>query len=269
MWQPVSAHHTRPDIASPLSVFHEITDGETRQQWRLMLRLNEADLMLYFLDTSTDSAKNEALTRLHKEMANRINDYGEFSFYNDDTDDKCDSLCELMNDRHWFSLLANFNPLFLIPSPPEVNPFNKCNPVHDHGILNTVFAELVTSLRNVNIPEWQWDTYVLTSLDFINTVIFKNNCRLREIDDSIITLVIRFTIPIAKLFAKAAMRLLDDSRAAMSGHPFTPRASINLNTSLFAHFKSYDKEALNCFVFDNITSVKALDHWAIAVYDFG
>ena len=269
MWQTVSAHHTRPDITSPLSVFHEITDDETRQQWRLMLRLNEADLMLYFLDTSTDSAKNEALTRLHKEMANRINDYGEFSFYNDDTDDKCDPLCELMNDRHWVSLLANFNPLFLIPSPPEVNPFNKCNPVHDHGILNTVFAELVTSLRNVNIPEWQWDTYVLTSLDFINTVIFKNNCRLREIDDSIITLVIRFTIPIAKLFAKAAMRLLDDSRAAMSGHPFTPRASINLNTSLFAHFKSYDKETLNCFGFDNITSVKALDHWAIAVYDFG
>ena len=74
MWQTVSAHHTRPDITSPLSVFHEITDDETRQQWRLMLRLNEADLMLYFLDTSTNSAKNEALTRLHKEMENRITD---------------------------------------------------------------------------------------------------------------------------------------------------------------------------------------------------
>lgn len=235
-----------------------INDPDTTLEWKLIESWNMSSLM-EFLNTNTSFRRKRQIFEEHEREKREEMD-GEIMFEGDMEYDEVGNenvFYENYEDsdednNQWTSIIFKFNPL---------NFFNLNDEIFPQRMKEKLFKDITTFSLNIQ----EWNTFALMALNFIDKILFRNNSKLKEINNSICVLAIKLSFPIAKTLVKTMKKILTDSQMIATGHIHRPIISYETGDE-----NHNEEETQNYFVprFEHITLVSYIDEWTITVEDY-
>ncbi|OHT08478.1 hypothetical protein TRFO_22989 [Tritrichomonas foetus] len=266
---------TNTQSQTPLSFLTQINDPETKLIWKLMAELNLHDIFLIYSQKTNTSQKHKALKRLESEFNQLLEESEELGFEEIEfqDEDKIEEMNESEEtyDLQWVSLVFNFSPFTMIQFPFQSNTDQGENeerhfsPEYQHAF--EICQKIYHSFMTYNISSDDWNLFVFIGVQFIDKILMKNNSRLFNINDSICSLAIEFTIPIAEAFANTASVIIDDIYISETKYQSFRKLSFPVDLGQLMKGIFHNVESTPSISLRNTICIDALDSWTIGIHD--